>query len=350
MFSTNRRLLTALAFESVPTTFEATPEGSISYQLHQKPVEADPPPKKRRYRISGEKKADEEDELKETVAFPPLPLALPETRDITESELQWPIDLSASQRVEARTRDQANSDEWCTMHTFVITSSNFGKILRNKNASESFIKAVFDSNLQNIPSIQHGKKFELTAVEAYLQRQSLNGKQVHFRRCGLVLHPQFRFLGASPDGLLCDSGEYGLLEVKCPHTTYVEKKTVWQAATENVHFCCGVTNGVLKLKQTHNYYCQVQGQMAICGAKWCDLFVWVGNDHFLERVLYDEHFWKGQLLPKLIRFYASSALPYLEEKNRPNVLNGHWAFPPYTADNDQYSQFETLLPPELCQS
>ena len=90
--------------------------------------------------------------------------------------------------------------------------------------------------------------------------------------------------------------------------------------------------------------------MAICGAKWCDFFVWVGNDHFLERVLYDEHFWKGQLLPKLIRFYASSALPYLEEKNRPNVLNGHWAFPPYTADNDQYSQFETLLPPELCQS
>ena len=114
MFSTklNCRLLTALAFESVPIAFEATPERSTSsYQLHQKPVEADPPPKKRRDRISGEKKADEEDELKETVAFPPLPLALPETRDITESELQWPIDLSASQSVEARTRDQANSDE-----------------------------------------------------------------------------------------------------------------------------------------------------------------------------------------------------------------------------------------------
>ena len=151
------------------------------------------------------------------------------------------------------------------MHNSVITSFNFGKVFQNQGPSHSFLEPLFDSecDLQNIPAVQHGKKHEPAAIEAYFKKKSSDGQQVYRRQCGLVLHPQFRFLGASPDGLVCDAGNYGLLEIKCPYTTYVDKKTVYEAAVDYAHFCCGVTDGVLKLKTIYHYFCQVQGQKSV---------------------------------------------------------------------------------------
>ncbi len=345
----NCRLLTSLAFESVQIAFGASPEGgTLSYQLQEEPAVADPPPMKRRYRVDDGEDEDDDDGLSHVVVFPPLPLSLPQTTVLKPGGREWPIDLCASRALEARTRQQSNNKEWRSMHKSVITSSNFGKVFRSKDPSRSFLVSLFDSDLKNIPAIQHGKKHEPTAVKAYLQKKSSDGKQVHHRQCGLVLHPQFRFLGASPDGLVSDAGDHGLLEVKCPHTAYVEKKTVYAACLDHAHFCCGVTDGVVKLKRTHHYYCQVQGQMAICGAEWCDFFVWVGNDHFLERIGFNKQFWAEELLPKLLMFYSSSALPYLQEKGRPNVASS--STPQQGGPTDDVHQFEEILPHHLCQS
>ena len=64
---------------------------------------------------------------------------------------------------------------------------------------------------------------------------------------GFVDHPTIEGFGCSPDGLVGD----GLIEIKCPNTaTHIET--------------------VLENKSPSKYIPQMQCQMAVTGAKWCD--------------------------------------------------------------------------------
>lgn len=38
----------------------------------------------------------------------------------------------------------------------------------------------------------------------------------HVHDAGLMLQPELPFLGATSDAIICDDGETGLLEIKCP--------------------------------------------------------------------------------------------------------------------------------------
>jgi len=46
---------------------------------------------------------------------------------------------------------------------------------------------------------------------------------------GLVVNPVFPYLGASPDGKVCDNSTTGIIEIKCPYT--VRDKTLQEACT-----------------------------------------------------------------------------------------------------------------------
>ena len=324
------------------------------YQLHQQPSVADSPPQKRSYKqtkpsVETADSSDDSDNLRLQASFPPSPLSYPQIRNLEEGEKEWLVDINAAQALEARTRHQERSDEWLSMHKRVLTSSNFGKVFSCRIPTVSLMTSVFDTDLSGIPSIQHGKQFESGAVAAYLLRKRSDGSPVNVRSCGLVLHTQFKFLGASPDGMVYDTsslqGQYGLLEVKCPYKPYLNKKTVLQACEEDSSFCCSAKDGLIQLKRTHHYFCQVQGQMAICAVKWCDFFVYVGEDHFLQRVVFDEVFWNEKLLPKLLHVYSTAAIPYLEGLGRETAVSVHV---PQLADSME--QFENLLQGELCQS
>ena len=50
--------------------------------------------------------------------------------------------------------------------------------------------------------------------------------------------------------------------------------TPLQAAENLTSFPCENVAGSLCLKKYHNYYFQVQGQLAITHAKWCDFMVY----------------------------------------------------------------------------
>lgn len=56
---------------------------------------------------------------------------------------------------------------------------------------------------------------EFQAAKEYAQYNNVN-----YSPCGLVVHPQAPWLGASPDGLVYDPNAtpaYGLVEIKCPN-------------------------------------------------------------------------------------------------------------------------------------
>jgi putative phage-type endonuclease len=97
-------------------------------------------------------------------------------------------------------------------------------------------------------AMRRGSEVEPEARAAYEITQGLTVKQI-----GFVLHPDIDMAGASPDGLV---GETGLIEIKCPNTA--------------THIAT-LLGGSVPAK----YNTQMQWQMACTGRTWCD---WVSYD------------------------------------------------------------------------
>ena len=176
--------------------------------------------------------------------------------------------------------------------------------------NSEFIKSLFEEkDLSTIPAIAHGQRFEDAARTDYLESKRMAGHgNLQVRRCGLLLHPSYKYIGASPDGQVYDpssSGHsHGLLEIKCPHTPYLQDLTP-EEACDLTGFCAKLVNGRPELQENHAYYFQIQGQLGISGLKWCDFVIWTGPRRLsVERIHSNEDFWAEVLLPALLQFYA----------------------------------------------
>lgn len=203
---------------------------------------------------------------------------------LKDGQVTWPITLNASQQQEGETRGQHTNEKWQQLHRHIVTASNFKKVCRSRGNSELLLSSLFDAkSLDHIPAIRHGREHEQSALDAYKSWMADRGKVVHIRSCGVAVHTQFGFIGASPDGMVFDPSvqpRFGLVEIKCPYTAFRDSLTVQQACRQMPDFCCKVDdNGVITLRRDHAYFFQVQGQMAVSGAKWCDFVVWIGKEY-----------------------------------------------------------------------
>ena len=307
-----KRLLPS-SFAVTQTAYGPVPCGSVlSYQLRKTP------PKRQTMSTAQAVTEGQPEVTKLPQVFPCLPFVAAKDHGV-EDEVEWHIDLGSAQEVERRTRGQARNADWQNLHNHVITSSNFKKVIRGKQASDSILSALFEGkDLSTVPAIQHGREFEQVAVDSYVSLKATDGTPVEVKECGIALHTTYRYLGASPDRVVFDRREkprFGLLEVKCPFSAYRDGLTVEQAS-QRADFCCTLVDGQVKLKKDHAYYYQVQGQLAITGARWCDFFIWIGTSVHLERVYADEQFWK-EALPPLLMFYRTAAIPFLRGRGRP---------------------------------
>jgi len=159
-----------------------------------------------------------------------------------------------------------------------------------------------------------GKDQEDTVLEAYVKHQNSSGHPgLYACKSGFVISEMHPFLGTSPDGCVHDpscSDPFGLVEIKCP---FSHRDATPKMACSSKNFCSYLektTDGdVVKLKETHAYYCQIQGQMAITQRKWCDFVIYTLKGISVERIYFNEHFWDKELLPKLIEFYDNCVGP-----------------------------------------
>lgn len=158
-----------------------------------------------------------------------------------------------------------------------------------------------------------GKKNEETALKQYVEHQQRGGGHAGLTVCrsGLVVCESHTFLGASPDANVYDPSEqqpFGVVEIKCPFTC--RNVTPVQACSMKNFYCTlDSTHNKLLLNHNHNYYCQIQGQMAISGRLWCDFVVYTLKGLSVERINFDSSFWENELLPKLILFYDNCVVP-----------------------------------------
>ena len=111
-------------------------------------------------------------------------------------------------------------------------------------------------------------------------------------------------LGSSPDGIVDDNL---IIEVTCPYSAkdkYIDAITVPYLSGQD---------GSLELKSNHNYYYQVQGQLAISNAKACDFIVCTQTDIKIIRIGCDQKFIEA-MLSNLTSFYDKNFKEYLKER------------------------------------
>ena len=202
------------------------------------------------------------------------------------------VDEEKINDIETKTRGQSNCEEWKQERKFRFTASNFGLISARKRNHESFVNSLLHPKPFSSRYTNHGIKYEPVALEQYQKYMHSIRRPVNVLKSGLVVSIDAPYLGASPDGKVIDSGclmPFGLSEVKCPETKFLV--TPLDACSDS-NFFLENQNGELKLKRNHKYYTQVQGLLGVTGARWCDFVVYTSKGMSIERIPFDDEYWK----------------------------------------------------------
>lgn len=159
----------------------------------------------------------------------------------------------------------------------------------------------------------------------------------------LVLDQKYHFIAVSPDGYIASTDEY--LEVKCiyfnPQSAKLLPKNIADAINRKLGNVCNYLHfdkdGNLKLKQSHEYYYQIQTQLNVGQKKsgYFAVYLYIPStqpDKVIEDLVYltiqrDERFWETKILPHLIDYYFGCMFPNLvNNRNSANLLkyNPEW--------------------------
>jgi len=192
---------------------------------------------------------------------------------------------------------EQGSPEWLAQRAGKLTASTFGDAIavaksgKNKGQSTAarerlmLVKAF--ERTAGIPkssidsySLRWGKDLEPYAREAY---EIETGNVVN--QVGLIVHPTYDYIAASPDGLIGADGGY---ESKCPKDEAVHMGT-WMHGMPEEHAP------------------QVQGGMMCTGRAWWDFISYdprCGEKYqlYIERIYRDDEYINTVLLPGLLQF------------------------------------------------
>ncbi|KAK2547160.1 hypothetical protein P5673_033064 [Acropora cervicornis] len=226
------------------------------------------------------------------------PMVTPQELSTEEAALllHLSVDEDKVNTIEASTREQSESEIWKKERTYRFTSS-IAKRQRNHAAFAH--------------SIMHPKPFTSKYVAHEYEKFMFSRKTpVAVLKSGFVVSQAFPVLGASPDAKVIDFGCsicFGLAEVKCPHTKF--HVTPLEPCSDPNFFMEKLSEGKCRLKRDHAYYAQVQGQIGVTGAKWCDFITYTSKGIYIERIAFNPAYWEN-LKTELLRYYFEHFLKF----------------------------------------
>lgn len=202
--------------------------------------------------------------------------------------------------VERNTRAQSDNLLWFEKRRYRITASVCGKILQRPTRATTR-EILYPKPFVFLPApILWGRKHEKAARKKYADVKTAEvGIVVRTKDCGLYVHPYHGWLAATPDAAVhfdSNAEPDGILEVKFPYT---ERENHPLQSCTNPNFYATLCTGNLKLKREHNYYHQVQLQLAVTTFKWCDFCVYTTKGIAIE-CIYPDLAWQQLNIPKLL--------------------------------------------------
>ncbi len=160
-------------------------------------------------------------------------------------------------------------------------------------------------------AIEHGKRCEPVALWQYQQYMRNIGHKVTVQARGLVARSDLPYLGCTPDAKITKPiahPHFGIAEVKSLHTYSNITPREAAAIDKDFYLKLGAFD-LLQLYTINRHYYQLQGQMKVTCAKWCDFIVYSLKGLLIECIAYDNDFCT-QMLEKLERFYFRKFLPH----------------------------------------
>ena len=187
-------------------------------------------------------------------------------------------------QIEQDTRGQAVEALWHAERTKRMTASRFGRIckLTDRTDAGKFARCLQQTKTISAAPLEHGRKYEGTALKAYREKTGSN-----VTASGLVICLKKPYLACSPDGIVDDCT---LIEVKCPYVA--RDKPVTPVTVPYLELG---PNGKLHLKHDHDYMYQVQGNMHITRKTLCHLVIFTLVDLVIVDVPYNSTFVYGML-------------------------------------------------------
>ena len=256
------------------------------------------------------------------------------------------ITREMAEKVEQATRSQSHSKLWFKYRAGRITASQMKAVCHTDpgNPAQSLIKAICypEAISFTTAATKWGCKHEKQAREMYLIVNKLKHHDLSVTDSGLVINPQWPFIGASPDGVInCTCCGKGVIEIKCP---YCHRGTdVQAAAVMDSNFCLKNVDGHLQLDHTHTYYYQVQSQLFVCNVEYGDFCVCTfsmeeDQSHCLEtsmhieRIYKDPDFWL-ECTTKSSHFFKTCLLP--------EIMGNWYTRPSFTAGTSNTNSSES---------
>ena len=125
--------------------------------------------------------------------------------------------------------------------------------------------------------MKYGLESESAAVKKYEIQTSLSVSPT-----GLWISPQFSYSACSPDGLVGDDGLLEIKSLKIFHDNTIDQVVndtdrVLVSKDNLNKQCLAIKDNQCNIKESHNYYYQIQCQLLVTERKFCD-FVLYAND------------------------------------------------------------------------
>ena len=195
---------------------------------------------------------------------------------------------------------QQRSEEWFKARKGMITGSQAGAIM----GLSPFMTP--DDVMRRMVREYHGAESEFTGnVATSYGTHHEPGAMVEYTMetgnviedCGFIVHPEYQWLGASPDGFI---GTDGLAEIKCPYGQASKNPPKFKPLDEQPH-----------------YKIQCLVEMASTGRAWLDFYQWAQHGTALERIEFADHryYFETEVIPALHEFYQQ----YLVEREQPKA-------------------------------
>lgn len=196
-----------------------------------------------------------------------------------------------------------NSEEWLAERDKIITATRAYVFSKNwKNPEQKCYSQRYKRIVQT-EAMKYGQLQEKNARESY---QKLFPSCL-VTTCGLLIKTHFPFFGASPDGLIDDKqiNQQGILEIKCPKVLENIPFSNWDFS--KISFLRKNSQSI-DLKESHEYFYQIQWGLFITKRQFCDFFIFSKVDHFCLRIEYNKSFIQ-KIFQKIFSNYVCNYLP-----------------------------------------
>lgn len=229
------------------------------------------------------------------------------------------VTAAQAEYLTASTKLQSQSLLWFEHRLGRLTASRFGTVCKTNpdKPSKSLLSAILNRSSITAPALKWGQMNEERARQEYKDFSRTLHDSFSLASTGLHVNPLHPHLGASPDGLIsCSCCGEGLLEIKCPYNIRdMDPRNVQKKGFYLVH-----TGDTVALSRKHDYFYQVQGQMAVCNRSYTDFVCWTPVALHTERVLRDPDFISEMML-KLQSFFIKAVLPRVLRGQQENEEN-----------------------------